>query len=145
MKRKIFFVLVACLSLIAFLGSMSFAAPKKEIGPPSHAKIPPFAPPSDWGGSLEVLSPTGVIEPAENLPIAPRVGSLKDMTIGLYDNGKTGFTAFLDVVEELLIAKSSEEGLNITINRYYGAFDMPDEMAEQIASEVDTYILGVAD
>lgn len=142
MKRKTFFVLVACLSLIAFLGSMSFAAPKKEIGPPSHAKIPPFAPPSDWGGSFEVLSPAGVIEPAENLPIAPRVGSLEGMTIGLYDNGKTGFTAFLDVVEELLIATYGD---GLIIKRYYGAFDMPDDMAEQIASEVDTYILGVAD
>ena len=141
MKKRNFFVLVVCLSLIAFLTSMSFAAPKKDIGPPSNAKVPSFAPPSDWGGALEVLSPAGVIEPAENLPIAARVDGLAGKTIGLYDNGKTGFTAFLDVVEELLHAQYP----TATIIRYYGAFDMPDDMAQEIASEVDTYILGVAD
>jgi hypothetical protein len=128
MKRKTFFVLIGCLSLIAFMTSISVASAKFKFKKNSHAQ-------------LEVLSPRGVIEYPPNLPISPRVTDLAGKTIGLYDNGKTGLAAFLDVVEELL----NEKHPTATINRYYGAFDMPDEMAEEIANEVDTFILGVAD
>ena len=134
---------LGCLFLVVLLAftSISLAAPKKEIGPPSHAKIPPFAPPSEWRGKLEVLSPRGALEPLPNSPISPRVTDLAGKTIGLYDNGKQGLTAFFDVVQQLLLQKYP----TATIKRYYGAFLMPDEQAAQIAAEVDTFILGVAD
>jgi hypothetical protein len=142
MKRKKF-LSVGCLFLVVLLAStsISLAAPKKEIGPPPHAQTPPFAPPCKWKGTLEVLSPRGALEPLPNSPISPRVTDLTGKKIGLYDNGKQGLTAFFDVVQQLLLQRYP----TVTIKRYYGAFLMPDQQAAQIAAEVDTFILGVAD
>ena len=128
MKRKYIFMLVTCLSIIASITSTSVAEAKHK--PKGHSP-----------GRLTLLNPRGIIEPSPNLPISPRVTELAGKTIGLYDNGKTGFTAFLDVVEDLL----NDRYPTATINRYVGAFDTPDEVIEEIASEVDTFIWGVAD
>ena len=49
--------------------------------------------------TLEVLNPRGEIEPPKTLGISPRVSDLAGKKIGIYDNGKEGFTAFLDVTE----------------------------------------------
>lgn len=90
---------------------------------------------------LDVLSPRAPIIPPENLPISPRVNDLAGKTIGLYDNGKTGFTEFLDEVEKLL----KEKYPTATIIRYSGGFDLGDQMAAQVAEEVDTFIYGSGD
>ncbi|UCG65639.1 MAG: hypothetical protein JSW12_00850 [Deltaproteobacteria bacterium] len=91
--------------------------------------------------TLEVLNPRGEIEPPKTLGISPRVTDLAGKTIGLYDNGKQGFTAFLDVTEKLL----KEKYPTATIKRYRGAFDLGRRLTETIANEVDTIIYGSGD
>jgi len=91
--------------------------------------------------TLEVLNPRGEIDPPKTLGISPRVSDLAGKTIGLYDNGKDGFAAFLDVTERLL----KERYPTITIKRYRGAFDLGDPIAETMAKEVDTFIYGSGD
>jgi hypothetical protein len=45
--------------------------------------------------TLEVLNPRGEVDPPKTLGISPRVATLAGKRIGLYDNGKDGFTDFL--------------------------------------------------
>ncbi|MBN1848416.1 MAG: hypothetical protein JW932_07510 [Deltaproteobacteria bacterium] len=91
--------------------------------------------------TLEVLNPRVEIEPPKTMGISPRVTNLAGKTIGLYDNGKTGFTEFLDVTEKLL----KEKYPTVTIKRYRGGFDLGARTAETMAKEVDTFIYGSGD
>lgn len=91
--------------------------------------------------TLEVLNPRGEIEPSKNRGISPRVSDLAGKRIGLYDNGKDGFSDFLDVTESLL----KEKYPTATIKRYQGAFDLGDVIAGTIAKEVDVFIYGSGD
>lgn len=90
---------------------------------------------------LEVLNPRGEIKQLKNLGISPRLSDLTGKTIGLYDNGKQGFTAFLDVIENLLIVKFP----TLMIKRYQGAFDLGDLIAVTMKKEVDAFIYGSGD
>ena len=128
MKRYLF--AISCLLFVFVLlttFSIALAAPSEH----DHGE----------GVVLEVLNPRGVIDPPPNMPLSPRVSDLDGKTIGLYDNGKEGFTAFLDVIEELI----NKYYPTTTVKRYVGAFDIGDQMAAQIAKEVDTVIYGVGD
>ena len=91
--------------------------------------------------TLEVLNPRGEIEPPKALGISPRLSDLEGKIIGLYDNGKQGFAAFLDVIEKLLKGKYP----TAIIKRYRGAFDLGMPLAETMAKEVDTFIYGSGD
>jgi len=91
--------------------------------------------------TLEVLNPRGEIEPPKALGISPRLSDLEGKRIGLYDNGKQGFAAFLDVIEKLLKGKYP----TAIIKRYRGAFDLGMPLAETMAKEVDTFIYGSGD
>lgn len=93
------------------------------------------------GFDFEVLNPRGEIEPPKTVGISPRISDLAGKTIGLYDIGKNGFKNFLDVTEELL----KEKYPSATVKRYNGAFDLGEQLALQIAEEVDTVIYGVGD
>jgi hypothetical protein len=132
MKRKTFFVLLGCLSLIVFLTSISLAAAKHKTGPPSHAKKVKF----------EVLNPRGEIDPPPTLGISPRLDTLEGKTIGLYWNAKPTGVFFFDHVEELLKERYNN---NITIVRYGGAFNCGEARAKEIAQEVDAVIYGHGD
>ena len=90
---------------------------------------------------LEVVNPRGEIEPPKSAGISPRISDLSGQKIGLYDNGKDGFTNFLDVIEKLL----KEKDPSITIKRYQGAFDLGEQLALKIAKEVDAVIYGAGD
>jgi len=91
--------------------------------------------------TLEVLNPRGEIEPPKTLGISPRVSDLAGKKIGIYDNGKEGFAAFLDITEKLL----KEKYPTATIKRYQGAFDLGDVIAGKMAKEIDTFIYGSGD
>jgi hypothetical protein len=69
------------------------------------------------------------------------VTDLAGKKIGLYDNGKAGFTAFLDEIEKLLKQRFPTS----TILRYRGAGDLGDALAKKMAAEVDTFIYGSCD
>ena len=90
---------------------------------------------------LEVLNPRGEVDPPKTLGISPRVTTLAGKRIGLYDNGKEGFAAFLDVIEKLL----KEKYPTATIVRFNGAFDCGDALAAKIARSVDTVLYGSGD
>jgi hypothetical protein len=90
---------------------------------------------------LEVLNPRGEIEPPPVSGISPRIQSMEGKKIGLYDNGKAGFAEFLNEIEKLL----KERYPTITVMRYNGAFDIGDNLARKVASEVDAFIYGSAD
>lgn len=140
MKRYLF--VTSCLLFVLLISSISLAATPEHTGQTGQ--------PIDIHGQrryhgegvvLEALNPRGVIDPPPNMPLSPRVSDLDGKTIGLYDNGKEGFTAFLDVIEELI----NKYYPTTTVKRYVGAFDIGDQMAAQIAKEVDTIIYGVGD
>jgi hypothetical protein len=91
--------------------------------------------------TIEVLSPRGEIDPPETVSISPRLNSLAGKTIGLYDIGKEGFSAYLDVTEQLFKQKYP----NTIIKRYSGAFDIGTKLADKVAKEVDAVIYGSGD
>jgi len=91
--------------------------------------------------TLEVLNPRGEVDPPKTLGISPRVATLADKRIGLYDNGKEGFADFLNVIEKLL----KEKYPTATIMRFNGGFDCGDALAAKIAKSVDTVIYGSGD
>jgi hypothetical protein len=91
--------------------------------------------------AIEVLNPRGEIELDEVYGISPRVPELAGKTIGLYSNGKGGVTQFLDMVE----ANIKEKYPTATIKRYGGAFDVGDQLAKQIAGEVNAVVYGLGD
>lgn len=91
--------------------------------------------------SLEVLNPRGEIEPQRMHGITPRLSALDGKTIGLYDNGKGGFSHFLNVVEGLLHQRYP----TVKVRRYNGAFDLGDRLASTMATEVDAVIYGSGD
>ncbi len=91
--------------------------------------------------TLEVLNPRGEVDPPKTLGISPRVASLADKRIGLYDNGKEGFADFLNVIEKLL----KEKYPTATIVRFNGGFDCGDALAAKIAKSVDTVLYGSGD
>lgn len=91
--------------------------------------------------TIEVLNPRGEIESDEVYGISPRVPDLAGKTVGLYSNGKGGVTRFLDLVE----GNIRQRYPTVTIKRYNGAFDVGDQLAQQIAGQVSAVIYGVGD
>ena len=91
--------------------------------------------------AIEVLNPRGEIETDEVYGISPRVPDLAGKTICLYGNGKGGVIRFLDMLEGNIKQKYP----TVTINRYSGAFDVGDKLAQQIAKEVSAVVYGVGD
>ncbi|MFC1534740.1 hypothetical protein ACFL7M_15410 [Thermodesulfobacteriota bacterium] len=91
--------------------------------------------------TIEVLNPRGEIKPPKTLGISPRLTDLAGKTIGLYDNGKQGFAAYLDVTEQLLKKKYP----TATVKRYRGAFDLGRRLSSKIPKEVDAVIYGSGD
>ena len=91
--------------------------------------------------TLEVLNPRGEVDPPKTLGISPRVTTLAGKRIGLYDNGKEGFSDFLNVIEQLLKDKYP----TATIVRFGGAFDCGDALAAKIAKSADTVLYGSGD
>jgi hypothetical protein len=91
--------------------------------------------------TIEVLSPRGEVEPPKAVGISPRLDDLAGKTIGLYDIGKDGFAAYLDVTEQLF----KQRYPTTTIKRYKGAFDIGESLASKIAEEVDAVIYGSGD
>ncbi len=55
--------------------------------------------------TLEVLNPSGVIEPPATLGISPRLTDLAGKKIALMHNNKPGASNLLDVLQELLSKK----------------------------------------
>lgn len=115
--------------LLGLFSGLFFALPLVATDP-SFAKV-----------TMEVLNPRGEIDPPQTAGLSPRLTDLAGKTIGLYDNGKEGFTAFLDVTEELL----KQRFPTTTIKRYNGAFDLGDRLSSKIAKEVDAVIYGSGD
>lgn len=91
--------------------------------------------------AIEVLNPRGEIEMDEVYGISPRVPDLAGKTIGLYSNGKGGVTRFLDLVE----GNIKQRYPTATIKRYNGAFDVGDQLAQQMAGEVSAVVYGLGD
>ena len=128
MKEKLFHLSFPLLFIVfALIGTMGVG---QEVSQPASAPV-----------ILEVLNPRGEIEPPPVSGISPRIQSLEGKKIGLYDNGKAGFAEFLDEIEKLLKDRYS----TITVLRYNGAFDIGDNLARKVASEVDAFIYGSAD
>ena len=141
MKRKTFFVLVLCLSVIAFLASMSLAAPKKDIGPPSHAKIPDFAPPSG-AGAFEVLNPVADFEVQRIVPVE-RPTNLDHKMIVLYWNAKLNSNNIVDEIR--LKLKEIYPTSDFAIVQGSAWQPMPGFYDEILALEPDVVISSTAD
>lgn len=92
---------------------------------------------------VELLSPAGVAESAE-VPLAPRVSTLRGRVVGLLDNSKSGSQPFFDRLEGLLRA---EHGVAAVVRRtkLAAALPAPDDMLEALARECDLVVNGIAD
>lgn len=91
--------------------------------------------------TLEVLNPRGDIARPAYLAPNPRVMDLSGKKIGLYWNGKSGGNNLLDVLEGML----KEKYPTATIIQFRGTHQISDDMAADLAKEVDTFIYGVGD
>ena len=88
-----------------------------------------------------ILDPTGELEPAQRTPL-PRPKKIDGITVGLLDISKARGDVFLDRIDGRL----SEGG--ISTRRYVKptfAKSAPVELLQQIASECDVVVEGLAD
>ena len=92
---------------------------------------------------------TTVLHPAaeeisEDYELAPRLGQLKGMTVGLIDNHKKNSDVYLDELERLL----KEEFGVAQVRRYRKisqSMPSPEEVLDELAKECDATIHAVAD
>ena len=92
---------------------------------------------------------TTVLHPAaeeisEKHELAPRLGQLKGMTVGLIDNHKKNSDVYLDELERLL----KEEFGVAQVRRYRKisqSMPSPEEVLDELAKECDATIHAVAD
>lgn len=88
-----------------------------------------------------LLDPTGELAPVERQPIE-KPSSLQGLTLGLLDISKARGDVFLDRLDSLF----SAEG--VTVKRYKKPTftrPAPVELLQQIATEVDVVVEGLAD
>ena len=91
--------------------------------------------------TLEVMNPRSNLDPPPISPITPRVKELAGKKVGIYWLGKAGGDNFFDAFEKVL----KEKYPTVTAIRYKGRLDIGDQMAKQVAGEVDTLVYGVGD
>ena len=91
--------------------------------------------------TLEVMNPRSNLEPPPIFPLTPRVKELDGKKVGIYWLGKAGGDNFFDAFEKVL----KEKFPTVTAIRYRGRLDIGDQMAKQVAGEVDTLVYGVGD
>lgn len=91
--------------------------------------------------TLEVMNPRSDLEPPPIFPLTPRVQELSGKKVGIYWLGKAGGDNFFDAFERVL----KEKYPTVTPIRYRGRLDIGDQMAKQVAGEVDTLVYGVGD
>ena len=91
--------------------------------------------------TLEVMNPRSNLEPPPVFPLTPRVKELAGKKVGIYWLGKAGGDNFFDAFEKVL----KEKYPTVTVVRYKGSLDIGDQMAKQVAAEVDTLVYGVGD
>ena len=88
-----------------------------------------------------VLDPTGELDPVQREPIE-KPSSLQGLTLGLLDISKARGDVFLDRLDSVFSAQG------ITVKRYKKPTfprPAPIELIQQIASEVDVVVEGLAD
>lgn len=98
---------------------------------------------------MVVTNATTVLHPAaeeisEGYELAPRLGQLKGMTVGLIDNHKKNSDVYLDELERLL----KEEFGVAQVRRYRKisqSMPSPEEVLDELAKECDATIHAVAD
>ncbi|MBI4524771.1 MAG: hypothetical protein HY695_13285 [Deltaproteobacteria bacterium] len=91
---------------------------------------------------ITILSPK--IRGAEQrLRLAPRPPDLNGKTIGLLDNGKRNFDAYLDRTEELL--RESFSFVTVRRRKPTPLRGIPAELLEEMADGCDTVITGSGD
>ena len=98
---------------------------------------------------MAVTNVTKVLHPAaeeisEKHALAPRLGQLKGMTVGLIDNHKKNSDVYLDELERLL----KEEFGVAQVRRYRKisqSMPSPEEVLDELARECDATIHAVAD
>ena len=91
--------------------------------------------------SLIVLDPTGELEPSFRQPLC-KPNSLEGLTLGLLDISKAKGDVFLDRLETLFTEKG------VSVRRYKKptfARPAPTALLQEIATEVDVVIEGLAD
>jgi hypothetical protein len=116
MKRRKILILVACLSLIGLLSSISWAGHKHNSGPPSHAGIWKYRPPWRWWAPpkhkicppskdrvITVLNPLGIQPEIQCYPLAPRVATLENQSIYVVDVKYPGTANFANELTALLM------------------------------------------
>ena len=91
--------------------------------------------------TLEVLNPRGKIEATPASSPSPRISDLDGKTIGLYSNSKPGMDNVYTVLEELL----KEKYPTATIVKTQGAFEIRDDEARDLASQIDAFVYAVGD
>jgi len=91
--------------------------------------------------TLTVINPRAQLAQPPITPPQPRISDLSGKKIGIYWNGKAGGNYFWNNIERLLKEKLPQT----TVLRYEGPYEISENAALKMASEVDAFFYGVGD
>jgi hypothetical protein len=94
-------------------------------------------------GTITVLHPAAE-DVAETLGLAPRLSSLRGMTVGLIDNHKRNANVYLEALGRLLQDRYGVSQV-VTYRKISQSMPTPDAVLDQLASTCDAIIHAVAD
>ena len=92
---------------------------------------------------ITVLHPAAE-DVAETLGLAPRLSSLRGMTVGLIDNHKRNANVYLEELGRLLQARYGVTEV-VTYRKISQSLPTPDKVLDHLASTCDAIIHAVAD
>jgi hypothetical protein len=91
-----------------------------------------------------ILDPTGIAQTPRAATLAPRVGELSGLRLGLLDNTKANAAAVLESVAAQLRAQHHIGEVSTFTKSYFGT-PVEEDRAQEIAQSCDAVIAGVGD
>jgi hypothetical protein len=98
----------------------------------------------DMAGPEVLLDPTGETDGELDTILAPRLGSLRGLTIGLLDNTKPNASVLLHEVADQLIESSGVAAVKLYTKGYFGT-PVEESQIQQILHSCDFVVAGIGD
>ncbi len=91
-----------------------------------------------------ILDPTGLVGASRAATLAPRVGDLAGIRLGLLDNAKANAAIVLETLAAQLRAQHHVGEVSTYTKSYFGT-PVEEDRAQEIAQSCDAVIAGVGD
>lgn len=92
---------------------------------------------------IRIVDPAAEVE-SKSLPLAPRLGSLKGVRIGIIDNAKHMADSFLQATQSLLEQRYGVAGFEY-YRKFSASVPTPPDVMERLTRDCVAVIHGVAD